>query len=82
MWWKWPVGIFGAVIVAWALAEWVPNTELTRSPDTELDQAIDPASLQPATSVAERAALTNDPGRISNLISASRPCSGLQRLYL
>ena len=61
MWWKWPVGIFGAVIVAWALAEWVPNTELTRSPDTELDQAIDPASLQPATSVAERAALTNDP---------------------
>ncbi len=55
------MGIFGAVIVAWALAEWVPNTELTRSPDTELDQAIDPASLQPATSVAERAALTNDP---------------------
>ncbi len=61
MWWKWPVGIFGAIIVVWALAKWAPNTEPAPSPDTELDQAIDPASLQPATSAATRAALADDP---------------------
>ena len=61
MWWKWPLGIFAAVVVAWALAEWAPNTEPARAPDTERDQALDSASLRPATSAAERAALANDP---------------------
>ena len=61
IWWKWALGIFGAVVVAWALAEWAPDTEPAQSPETELDQAPDPAPFQPLTSAAERATLTNDP---------------------
>ncbi len=59
--WKWALGIFGALVVAWALAEWAPNTEPAQSSETELDQAPDPAPFQPLTSAAERATLTNDP---------------------
>ena len=59
--WKWALGIFGAVVVAWSLAEWTHDTEPAQSPETELDQAPDPAPFQPPTSEAERATLTNDP---------------------
>ena len=46
--WKWALGVFGAVIVAWAVTEWVPDTEPAQSPDTELPQALDPAPPEPA----------------------------------
>ncbi len=54
VWWKWALGVSGAVIVAWAVTEWVPDTEPAQSPDTELPQALDPAPPEPAPPASEQ----------------------------
>ena len=78
MWWKWALGIFGAVVVLWAVAEWAANIEPARSPDTELRQAPDPAPFQPPPSAAERAALANDPEAVPQV--ERKPDTGDWRL--
>ncbi len=54
VWWKRAAGIFGAVAVAWAVAEWVHNTEPVQSPDAELPQTLAPAQPEPPSSASDQ----------------------------